>query len=223
VYRQQMRLASPSAWRAVHPPAHHFRHASAAPPRLPTTPTTFSTIRSLPQFQLHRQYSAGGGGGSLGRARTAASASASASSLVGSGGAAMPGPYAASWAHFPARPPPSAGGGGSVGAAGLHRAGSSHGSSGSGRGVGGSLTGTPLHDHAEVDEGEEEDEAGSGSGSAPPSSFSSSLAPAESGPSLEDVRRPAAAARANKLRKARHQTGALNSPGWKGKGRAVDV
>ena len=30
VYRQQMRLASPSAWRAVHPPAHHFRHVSSA-------------------------------------------------------------------------------------------------------------------------------------------------------------------------------------------------
>jgi hypothetical protein len=230
VYRQQMRLASPSAWRAVHPPAHHFRHVSAAVALRPTTPTTFSTIRSLPQFQLHRQHSAAGGA-FPGRARTAASVSAS--SLVGPGGAAMPGPYAASWAHFPARPPPSSSASGPPGSAsaammaggGLHRAGSSHGSSGSGRGVGGSLTGTPLHDHAEVDEDEEEDDCGSGSGSGAPSSFTSL---AEQGMSGEEAAaevppEPGRPAGANKLRKVRHETPVAGDPGWKGKGRAVDM
>ena len=100
-----------SAWHAIHPPRHHFRHTSN-PGTLGGTPADFATIRKVPMSPSpHIGYQ---------RPRARTSASVSSSSYSGT-------PHTTSWEQFPVMPPGhvASGGGRPV----PYRAGSSHSSS----------------------------------------------------------------------------------------------
>ena len=113
---------SASAWQAIHPPGHHFRHAPN-PGTLGVTFADLATIRKIP-MSPSPQF-----GSSRPKART--SASVSSSSYSGT-------PHTTSWEHFPVMPPGhvASGGGRPV----PYRATSSR--SSSTNGVGTSRTGT---------------------------------------------------------------------------------